>query len=173
MPAQIDEKVQELIDRKEWVAICHGAERVGASWEISVIRSDNTHCYTSWGWDGEAKFVISKSNDNKHIPKEAYVMTLKGCMKAAEDIDAYMNARDKAGQITGKYLFRFHRGSLEESMKTVVSFNDIEELRKILWEVYGPGELVMEKRGYDDRADWHTWIVTLNGNAVGFSNGKP
>jgi|SRR5882757_2035391 len=79
----------------------------------------------------------------------------------------------KATQITGKYLFRFHRGSLEKSMKTVVSFNDIEELRKILWKVYGSSDMAMEKQGYDDRTDWHTWIVTLNGNAVGFSNGKP
>jgi len=78
----------------------------------------------------------------------------------------------KATQITGKYLFRFHRGSWRSPWKTVVSFNDIERARKILWKVYGSSDMAMEKQGYDDRTDWHTWIVTLNGNAVDSAMGS-
>lgn len=34
-------------------------EKCSKSWEISVVRSDNTHGQKSWGWFDERKLLIS------------------------------------------------------------------------------------------------------------------
>ena len=70
-------------------------------------------------------------------------------------------------------LFRFHRGSLEDSTKTVVEVNSLEEIRALLRSAgYPPGEVKAYDYGYDFRIGWNTHVVTVNGKHVGFTNGR-
>ena len=68
-------------------------------------------------------------------------------------------------------LFRFHRGSLEDSMKTVVKFDTYDELVKIIEAgqrpEWGPiGKITVENYGgFDDRIGWDTHLVCLDGCA--------
>lgn len=60
--------------------------------------------------------------------------------------------------------YRHHRGSLEDSMKTVVDFSTIEELRAHLDKVYSfTGKTVAEIKfkyvGMDERIGWNTYYV--------------
>lgn len=69
-------------------------------------------------------------------------------------------------------LFRFQRGSLEDSMKTVVEVDSIEKLTAILREAgYPLGLIRLYPYGYDLRIQWNTHVVTIDGMAVGFTNG--
>ena len=56
-------------------------------------------------------------------------------------------------------------------METVEEFSGIGELCMIVYEVFEPGLLQVEPYGFDDRIGWDTHIVTIDGNAVGFTNG--
>lgn len=75
--------------------------------------------------------------------------------------------------------FRFHRGSLEESMKTVVEVATLTDLCGELnsAEVAGPGvdlheaQIHIEHYIMDDRIGWDTWVVTACGRVLGFTNG--
>jgi hypothetical protein len=75
--------------------------------------------------------------------------------------------------------FREHRGSLEDSMKTVRPCYSFEELyaycRVLLWPWYiefTKEQLHIKPYGYDERIDWDTHIVTLDGyGVVGWTNG--
>lgn len=69
-------------------------------------------------------------------------------------------------------LFRFHRGSLEESMATCREVNGLFDLVEILTASgIGPGKIEIKPYGRDDRIGWDTHMVTVDGNAVGFTNG--
>ena len=77
-----------------------------------------------------------------------------------------------------KILFRFHRGSLNEAMKTVVeveTLNDILELQEIKeMENFGIKlNLKSEFYYYDERINWNTYIITSDGyGVIGFTNGE-
>lgn len=68
-------------------------------------------------------------------------------------------------------LFRFHRGSLSDSMNTVVPVSGLYELIAQLSKLYEPGKILVRPYGYDKRTGWNTHIVTIDGNAVGFTDG--
>ena len=67
--------------------------------------------------------------------------------------------------------FRFHRGSLADSMATVREVNSLYELITALNDVCEPGKVLIKPYCYDDRIDWDTHIVTIDGRAVGFTDG--
>lgn len=73
------------------------------------------------------------------------------------------------------FLFRWHRGSLAESMETVREFQDIESFRNYLEEDYKHWKAEVEKLGvsycgYDSRIGWNTWYLTINGYCIGMVN---
>lgn len=73
-------------------------------------------------------------------------------------------------------LYRDHRGSLDDSMKTVVSLpaTRLALFCHLYKEPFMPEfkiqDLEVKAYGYDPRIKWHTHIVTIKGNAVGFTN---
>ncbi len=75
-----------------------------------------------------------------------------------------------------KIKYRDHRGSLDESMKTVQEFETKQDLVKYLKEncvvpFYGYN-LRMDHYCFDKRINWDTYIVTIKGfGVVGFANG--
>lgn len=56
-------------------------------------------------------------------------------------------------------------------METVRTVADMRELAKVVNDVCGPGEVRVEPYCYDDRIEWDTYIVTLDGRATGFTDG--
>lgn len=74
--------------------------------------------------------------------------------------------------------FREHRGSLIESMKTLVEFNDRSQLLDILKKTFGDYKIPKNLNNfkikpyiYDERIDWDTHMVTLEGHGVlGFTD---
>lgn len=77
------------------------------------------------------------------------------------------------------FLYRDHRSSLEESMKTLQEFPDRAALAAYLRNDLGcygvefeDGEIKIEPYLPDPRTGWDTHIVTLEGVGVlGFTNG--
>ena len=70
-------------------------------------------------------------------------------------------------------LFRFHRGSLEDSMKTVREVKSLAEIEALLKSAgYLPGKIKVYDYGYDFRVGWNTYVVTVNRKHVGFTNGR-
>lgn len=71
-------------------------------------------------------------------------------------------------------LFRFQRGSYEESMETICEVHSIEELAKVvLQRMQADIDDVLTIRKchkIDKRNNWNTYIVTLNGCAIGYTN---
>ena len=77
--------------------------------------------------------------------------------------------------------FRLHRGSLEESMKTVVEIKSPDELRKVIQDntPWLKGEPIIDfvYAGWDQRVGWDTFYVTVRGpidtgpHVVGMSDG--
>lgn len=63
--------------------------------------------------------------------------------------------------------FRFHRGGLEESMKTVVEVKSIVDLARIL---DCPSKIEFEHIGMDDRINWDTYYVIADNMIVGMSD---
>lgn len=55
-------------------------------------------------------------------------------------------------------FFREHKGSFEESMKTIRKIDDITEL----------GDVIVKEYGYDKRLNSKTKIVLKNGIPIGF-----
>jgi hypothetical protein len=55
-------------------------------------------------------------------------------------------------------------------MKTVQEFNNFQELRNYLEDLIKThkGEVTIKPYGYDERIDWDTFIVCVDGDAVGF-----
>jgi len=70
-------------------------------------------------------------------------------------------------------LFREHRGSLNESMRTVREVNTMSDIENIFASKNPPikGKFSIEEYCYDARIGWDTWAVMWNGNYVGFTNG--
>ena len=76
-------------------------------------------------------------------------------------------------------LFREHRGTLEDSMATVVTINNREELVRHIADkltAFGvdvqPENIQVSPYAKDERIDWDTYIVVLKGyGVVGFTNG--
>lgn len=62
--------------------------------------------------------------------------------------------------------YREHRGSLAESMSTVREFEDAESLKHHVISEHGEGVVTIERYGYDERINWHSYIVCHNGMAV-------
>ncbi len=72
--------------------------------------------------------------------------------------------------------FRFHRGALAESMATVTTVADKEALCNIIraawgYPAFGDGQIEVSPYGYDNRIQWNTYVVTLDGKAIGFTDG--
>ena len=77
--------------------------------------------------------------------------------------------------------FRLQRGSLEESLKTTVNVRTIEDIIKHLRKTYDQNtidyfdmiqeqwEIELSNLIYDQRCNWHTRTVSLNGHGVGFA----
>jgi hypothetical protein len=69
-----------------------------------------------------------------------------------------------------KIKFREHRGTLAEAMETVIEVDaSLAALASLL--KVKPKQVKVEKYMYDDRIGWDTHIVTVDGEAVGFTNG--
>jgi hypothetical protein len=74
-------------------------------------------------------------------------------------------------------LFRPHRELLEESMAEVVEIQTMDDLEKVavpasLCSYFGPNpKIELKHLRYDERVDWDTYLVTVNGQAVGHTNG--
>lgn len=78
------------------------------------------------------------------------------------------------------FRYRDHRGSLIASMATVQEFDCKDALVEYLQEdldrfhcgKYDCSAIKVENYGFDERIDWDTWIVSLDGYGVlGFTNG--
>ncbi len=68
-------------------------------------------------------------------------------------------------------LFRWHRQLLEDSLATVREIKDFVELEALVHEEYESTGLVEVKWYADDkRINWNTYLVTLDGRAVGYTN---
>ncbi len=74
-------------------------------------------------------------------------------------------------------LFRFHRGSLEDSMETVMEIKSVKHfishMKKYWFFPFEKVNLQIRKYRYDERIDWDTFLVTLSGIPVGFFNRHP
>lgn len=73
---------------------------------------------------------------------------------------------------------REHRGSLEESMATVAEIEPTydalaEFFSKNHNQQYRVDQFEIKPYGFDKRIDWNTHVVTINGNAVGFTDQMP
>jgi len=78
--------------------------------------------------------------------------------------------------------FRWHRGSFNEAMKTVVEFNTKAELidhiasNPDIYEFYphpiNEDTVHIEPYGYGPRIEWNTHIVSLDAKIIGFTNGN-
>lgn len=75
--------------------------------------------------------------------------------------------------------FRFHRGSLADSMATLVEFKDDQEAREhIAGEARDylndpsivADDVTSEPYSYDARIDWDTHLVCIRGYPCGFSD---
>lgn len=71
---------------------------------------------------------------------------------------------------TMKHKFRPVRELLEEAMKNVVEFETLQELTAL---VTDDSKAIVEfkHQGYDKRIGWDTYIVCVNGQAMGYTNG--
>ena len=66
--------------------------------------------------------------------------------------------------------FRPQRGSLEESMLGVVTLDST--LKALAGHLNADvGDIKVNFYMYDSRIDWYTYIVTVDGDAVGFTDG--
>lgn len=73
-------------------------------------------------------------------------------------------------------LFRWHRGGLSESMATATPCTSLVALVSILrqrpkYERLTTDRVGVEFYARDERIGWASHIVTVDGNAVGFTNG--
>ncbi len=85
--------------------------------------------------------------------------------------------------LEGKLLFRFHRGTLADSMKTVVPVASMQELVDHICANFSivPKHsecLLITHYGFDDRIKWDTYLVATEtvfykNFPLGFLNGSP
>lgn len=60
--------------------------------------------------------------------------------------------------------FRWHRGSLIDSMNTVVEIADVSELTALIereWSISGVPSISIEHYTYDARIGWDTYLVRV------------
>ena len=71
-----------------------------------------------------------------------------------------------------KTLFRLHSGgSVHASVKRAYEIRDVKELRNIIKAVGYVGDVLEVKPyGFDARINWAAYLVTLDGNAIGYTN---
>jgi len=69
------------------------------------------------------------------------------------------------------FLYRDHRGMLDESMETIEEMESHADLVRHVESLYGSGDIEVKHYAQDDRIGWDTYIVIHNGRAVGFTNG--
>lgn len=83
-------------------------------------------------------------------------------------------------------LYRPHRGSLDEAMRSVIEVFSFDQLvrhmrREVhhMENIYPADDLPtvdntkLEHMGLDERIGWDTYLVTVNGKAWGYTNGVP
>jgi len=63
--------------------------------------------------------------------------------------------------------FRFHRGGLKESMKTIIEVNSLFELRQALG---NPNYITFKHIGMDARINWDTYYVIADDKIIGMSD---
>lgn len=75
--------------------------------------------------------------------------------------------------------FRFHRGSLFDSLATAVKVGSVDDLTSIILQKDGEflkpgGELSIKKygRGNDERIGWNTYLVCWDKSVIGFLSGE-
>ena len=74
-------------------------------------------------------------------------------------------------------LYRDQRGSLADSMRTTVRLKPTRRAMYSYLKNLSPSErfhmndIEVEDYGYDPRIKWHTYIVSIKGDAVGFTDG--
>lgn len=73
-------------------------------------------------------------------------------------------------QVLHRIWFRPQRGGLEESMAHAKAIWDMEDLARRLETT--PDKIDFIYLGWDSRVFWDTWMVTVDGQAVGFTNGN-
>jgi hypothetical protein len=69
--------------------------------------------------------------------------------------------------------FRQQRGGFEESMYTTEPCQSMESLLRIINRLGYRGEVVVKDYAGDSRNGWYTCLVTVNGHAIGFTDGMP
>lgn len=72
--------------------------------------------------------------------------------------------------------FRPVRGLLCEAMREVHHLPATRvalsaHLAKEMETYVNPATVEVKEYGYDARIDWHTWLVTVNGQAAGYTDG--
>ena len=65
--------------------------------------------------------------------------------------------------------YREHRGSLADSMETVIEVKDLKDLAE---KMKYKGKLTCEWYAKDDRIGWDTWLVCEDGCAIGMADGN-
>jgi hypothetical protein len=65
--------------------------------------------------------------------------------------------------------FREQRGGLAESMKTVQEIEPTIDALAVILKV-PPSAITVKPYTHDKRIDWDTYLVCVEGNAVGFTN---
>ncbi len=66
--------------------------------------------------------------------------------------------------------FRLHKGSIAESMETEVDIEPTKEALATLLDTT-PDKVEVDKYIYDNRIGWDTYLVTIDGFAVGMTDG--
>jgi len=130
-----------------------------------------------------------------------YSRGILGCITARNTLNNCENERDVISSLDRRYetkarsssesdsgagaafLYRPHRGSLNDSLTEVVEVNDFPQLvrhmRREVERWYPIDQLPtlentkLEHYGYDERIGWDTYLVTVNGQAWGYTNGVP
>ena len=77
--------------------------------------------------------------------------------------------------------FRWHRGSLEDSLKTQMEFDTKEDMQRHIaremssWTGKKPEKFLFDYEyvGYDARCHWFTSYVCVDGNCVGMAQLEP
>ena len=70
--------------------------------------------------------------------------------------------------------FRFHRASLIDSLETEVEISSFAELEELIRKTYftiPKQDVKVTIYGFDERVNCITYMVTLNEEVVGFTNG--
>jgi hypothetical protein len=72
-------------------------------------------------------------------------------------------------------LYRPIREYLDQAMLAVKEFNTVQELINLLPEYVNRKNPYLEfvSQGFDNRIGWNSWLVSVDGEAVGHTDGIP